>query len=149
MNRAPNFNERNVMVFLRGQFDRKKERSIPKKSIFNTRQKRCNLASLVKRNVGAENRPNCLENDFFFGQRQPRWRPLPSVGWNFFLLRVEFSLKTGSGYPRDAEVTLFALAHPGSSLRFNTHWSAPPVSALARSGGPRRCPSHQSHVTRT
>jgi len=53
-------------------------------------------------------------------------------------LRVELLLKTDSGYPRDAEVTLFTLATPGSSLRFNlnTHWSAPPVSALARSGGP-------------
>jgi len=46
-------------------------------------------------------------------------------------LRVEFFLKTDSGYPRDAEVTLFTLANPESSLRFNTHWSAPPVSTLA------------------
>jgi len=30
------------------------------------------------------------------------------------------------------------LASPESSLRFNTHQSAPPVSALARSGGPRK-----------
>jgi len=50
-------------------------------------------------------------------------------------LRVEFLLKTDSGSPRDAEVTLFTVANPGSSLRFNAHWSAPPVSALARSGG--------------
>jgi len=35
-------------------------------------------------------------------------------------LRVEFLLKTDGGYPRDAEVTLFTLATPGSSLRFNT-----------------------------
>ena len=48
------------------------------------------------------------------------------------LLRVEFLLKTDSGDPRDAEVTLFTLANPEHSLRFNTHWSAPPVSALAR-----------------
>ena len=53
-------------------------------------------------------------------------------------LRVEFLLKTDSGYPQDAQVTLFTLANPGSSLRFNTHWSDPPVSALARSGGPRK-----------
>ena len=52
--------------------------------------------------------------------------------------RVKFLLKTHSGYPRDAEVTLFTLANPGSSLRVNTHWSAPPVSALARSGGFRK-----------
>jgi len=51
-------------------------------------------------------------------------------------LRVEFFLKTDGGQPRDAETTLFTLANPGSSLHFNTHWSAPPVSALARSGGP-------------
>ena len=54
-------------------------------------------------------------------------------------LRVEFLLKTDSGYPRDAEVALFTLANPGSSLRFNTHWSAPPVSTLARSGGVYSC----------
>ena len=45
-------------------------------------------------------------------------------------------LKTNSGYPRDAEVTLFTLENPEHFLRFNTHWSAPPVSARARSGGP-------------
>jgi len=28
------------------------------------------------------------------------------------------------------------MVNPGSSLRFNIHWSAPPVSALARSEGP-------------
>jgi len=61
-------------------------------------------------------------------------------------LRVEFLLKTDSGYPRDAEVPLFALANPEYSLRFNTHWSAPPVSALARSGGPRKM--SQSPVSR-
>ena len=54
------------------------------------------------------------------------------------VLRVEFLLKTDSGYPRDAEVTLFTLANPEHSLHFNTHWSAPSVSALARSGGPRK-----------
>jgi len=61
-------------------------------------------------------------------------------------LRVEFLLKTDSEYPKDAEVTLLTLANPGSSLRFNTHWSAPPVSALARSGGPRKM--SQSSVSR-
>jgi hypothetical protein len=42
-------------------------------------------------------------------------------------LRVKFLLKNdSSGYPRDAEVTLFTLANPESSHRFNTvtHWSA-------------------------
>jgi len=33
----------------------------------------------------------------------------------------------------DAEVTLFTPAHPEHSLRFNTHGSAPQISALARS----------------
>ena len=61
-----------------------------------------------------------------------------SVSVCCFVLNVEFLLKTDSGYPRDAEVTSFTLANPEHSLRFNTHWSAPPVSALARSGGPRK-----------
>jgi len=61
--------------------------------------------------------------------------------------RVEFLLKTDSGYPRDAEITLFTLANPEHSLRFNTHWSAPLVSALARSGGPGRKMS-QSQISR-
>jgi len=61
-------------------------------------------------------------------------------------MRVEFLLTTDSGYPRDAEVTLFTLANPEHSLRFNTHWSAPRVSALARSGGPRKM--SQSPVSR-
>ena len=55
-------------------------------------------------------------------------------------------IETDSGYPRDAEVTLFTLANPEHSLRFNTHWSAPPVSALARSGGSRKM--SQSPVSR-
>jgi len=33
-------------------------------------------------------------------------------------LRVDLLLKTDSEYPRDAEVALFTLATPGSSLRF-------------------------------
>jgi len=37
-------------------------------------------------------------------------------------LRAQFLLKTDSGYPRDAEVTLFTLANSGSSLCFNNHW---------------------------
>jgi len=62
------------------------------------------------------------------------------------VLRVEFLLETDSGYLRDAEVTLFTLAKPEHSLRFNTHWSAPPVSAFAHSGGPRKM--SQSPVSR-
>ena len=61
-------------------------------------------------------------------------------------LKVEFLLKTESGYLRDAEVTLFTPANPEHSLRFNTHWSAPPVSSLARSRGPRKM--SQSPVSR-
>ena len=49
------------------------------------------------------------------------------IAW-VMLLRVEFLLKTDGGYPRDAGVFLsFMMANPGSSLRLNTHWSAPPV----------------------
>jgi len=51
-------------------------------------------------------------------------------------LRVEFLLKTDSGYPKDKGVTLFTLATPENPLRYNTHRSAPPVSALAHSRGP-------------
>ena len=51
-------------------------------------------------------------------------------------LRVEFLLKTDSGYPKDTRVTLFTPATPGNPLRYNTHRSAPPVSALAHSRGP-------------
>ena len=36
------------------------------------------------------------------------------------------------------QVVLFIQANPGSSLRFNTHWSASQVSALARSGRPSK-----------
>jgi len=72
---------------------------------------------------------------------KPGTNSVPVVG-----LRVEFLLKTDSGYPRDAEVTEFTLANPEHSLRFNTHWSAPPVSAIARSGGPRKM--SQSPVSR-
>ena len=61
-------------------------------------------------------------------------------------LRVEFFLKTDSGYRRDVEATLFTLANPEHSLRFNTHWSGPPVFALARSVGPRKM--SQSPVSR-
>jgi len=62
------------------------------------------------------------------------------------LLRVEFLLRSHNGCPKDAEVTLFTLATPGSSLRVNIHCSAPLVSALARSGGPRKM--SQSLVSR-
>ena len=53
-----------------------------------------------------------------------------------YLLKVEFSLKTDSGYPQDTGVTLFTLATPENPLHYNTHWSAPPVSTLAHSRGP-------------
>jgi len=40
-------------------------------------------------------------------------------------LRVEFLLKTDSGYPKDAGGFFqFTMANPGTSLRFNTNWSA-------------------------
>ena len=54
----------------------------------------------------------------------------PTTSYRVVCLRVELLLKTDIGFPRDVEVTLFTLANPGSSLHFNTHWLAPPVSAL-------------------
>ena len=47
-------------------------------------------------------------------------------------------MKTDSGYPKDEGVTLITKATPGNPLRYNTHRSTPPVSALAHSRGPRR-----------
>jgi len=78
---------------------------------------------------------------FFFGIRIFLLRHL------FVCLRVEFLLKTDSGYPKDKGVTLFTVATPGNPLRYNTHWSAPPVSARAHSRGPRK--RSQSPVSRT
>ena len=62
--------------------------------------------------------------------------------WIFvpIILRVEFLLKSDSGHPNDAGVISFTMATPGSYLRFDTHWSASPVSALARSGEPEEVP---------
>ena len=67
----------------------------------------------------------------------------------FVCFREEILLKTDSGYPKDAEVTLFNRANPGNSLRLT------PIGQLHQSlpspipGDLERCPSHQSHVTRT
>ena len=62
------------------------------------------------------------------------------------LSRAFIISENDSGYPRDAGDISFKMANPGSSLRFDTHWSAPPVSALARSGRPRKMP--QAPVSR-
>jgi len=43
-----------------------------------------------------------------------------SLSSGFPLLRVEFSLKTDSVYPKDTGVTLFTLATPGNPLCYNT-----------------------------
>ena len=58
---------------------------------------------------------------------------LDRCGRLFVCLRIEFLLKTVSGYHKDTGVTLFTLATPGNPLHYNTHRSAPPVSALANS----------------
>jgi len=56
---------------------------------------------------------------------------------HFFLsFRVEFLLKTDSGYPKDTGVSLFTLATPGNFLSHSTPRSTLPVSALAHSRGP-------------
>jgi len=49
-----------------------------------------------------------------------------------------FLLKTDIEYPKDTEVTSFTLATPGNPLRYNSHQSAPPVSALAYFRAPRK-----------
>ena len=59
-------------------------------------------------------------------------------------MRVEFLLRTDSGYPKDTGVTLFTLATPGNPLRYNTRRSAPPPSPIPGDLG--RGPNHQSHV---
>ena len=48
-------------------------------------------------------------------------------------LRVEFLFKTDGGYPKNTGITTYTLATHGNPLRYNTHRSAPPVSALAHS----------------
>jgi len=58
--------------------------------------------------------------------------PTPSLA----TLIAKFLSKIDSGYPRDAGVISCTIANPRNSLRFNTNWSAPPVSTLARSWGP-------------
>jgi len=63
-------------------------------------------------------------------------------------LRVEFLLKTDSGIPgmrKLLDSPWQTLSIP-SALTPGAHWSAPPVSALARSGGPRKM--SQSPVSR-
>ena len=51
------------------------------------------------------------------------WKKELTQAESAFSLRVEFLLKTDSGYPRDTEVTLFTLATSGNPLRYNTHLS--------------------------
>jgi len=45
----------------------------------------------------------------------------------------EFLFKTDSGCPKDTEIALFTLVNPAKFLRYDTPWSALPVSALAHS----------------
>jgi len=47
-------------------------------------------------------------------------------------------IELDSGYPKDTGVISCTLSTPGNPLRYNTHRSAPPVSALAHSMGPRK-----------
>jgi len=48
----------------------------------------------------------------FLGPLEGRVSTCIGLFFSFFPLRVEFLLKTDSGYPRDVEVTLFTLASP-------------------------------------
>ena len=75
---------------------------------------------------------------------------LPSFRPDFmYPLRVGFLLKIESGYLRDAEVTRFTLVNPYSPFALT------PIGQLHQSppspvpGDLGRCPSHQSHATRT
>jgi len=52
------------------------------------------------------------------------------------VLRVEFLLRTDSGYPKDTDVALFTLANPENPFRQNAPRSALLVSALAHPRGP-------------
>jgi len=47
---------------------------------------------------------------------------------SLFPMRVEFLLKTDSGYPKDAGILEMTIANPRNSF-LHTHWSAPQVSA--------------------
>ena len=73
--------------------------------------------------------------------------PQSCVSRYWSCLRVQFLLKTDSGYPKDTGVTWFTMATPGNPLRYDTPRSALPVSALAHSRGPRK--RSQSPVSRT
>ena len=61
-------------------------------------------------------------------------------------LRVEVLLKTNSGYPKDTGADICTLATPGNPLRYNTHQSARPVSALSRAHSRGRRKRFQSPV---
>jgi len=49
-------------------------------------------------------------------------------------LKVEFSLKTDSGYPKNAGDNQFTLANPGKPLRYNIPWSAHQSAPLPIAG---------------
>ena len=92
----------------------------------------------------------CLPNKSFWVYMNAGLRSLASLS-PFHRMRVEFLLKTNSGYPKDTAkgATLFTLATPGNTLGYTLaipplrpRPSPPsPISALAHSRG--RGPSHQ------
>jgi len=61
-------------------------------------------------------------------------------------MRVEFLLKTDSGYPKDTGVTWFTKVNPGN-LHFNTYRSAHQSPPSPVEGDLGRGPSHQSPLT--
>jgi len=82
----------------------------------------------------------------YTGPRELDRHPLGGCGSGFGL-RVEFLLKTDSGHPRDAEVTLFTLqilSIPFASTPIGQFHQSPPSPVPGDLG---RCPSHQSHAT--
>ena len=99
-----------------------------------------------ERHRGARITTTCQEshlNVVFSGQRRHLGPFLRFARRRHRHLKVEFLLKTDSGYPkgekkRKAEIprTKMHLGNHGNVLRYNTPRSALPVSALAHSGGP-------------
>ena len=72
-----------------------------------------------------------------------------SPGTLAWRMRVEFLLRTDSGYPRDVEVTLLTLANmsiPSALTPIGQLHQSPPSPIPGDLG---TCPSHQSHATPT
>ena len=92
-------------------------------------------SDIIAATIGSHLIYNPRENVFFF-QNHPAKILHRVLCLEILRLRVEFLLKTDSGYPKDTGVASFTLVTPGNPLHYNTHRSAPPVSTLSHSRGP-------------